>query len=381
MSLRLRVFPVKSRKCDQNRWRLFKWEEHNFAGAVQAEKGMNRLKRVEAMLAGKPVDRRVWVISLSAFGGSLIACPMPKYFSDPDAYVRGQTAVLEILETDVLFAPHCPALEAEVLGCEVEYPLRQPPVVTAPAIQSVSEIARLPVLDVRRDSRLDFIYESLEILKKEHGHLVPLIAPLQGPLDLPGAILGMEKWFAVLQQNETARDALLQWCEAFFVEYANRLLEAGATFLQVSLECLDARIVSPQVASSSLIPFLSRVFSQVKGPLILDHHASSAMPWFNSLQDLPNVVGFIAGREDPLKELSSKLKPQFLLWGGGDRVSLRDESRETLRQLCACTLASLSSDSRFVFSLAGGDVFADTPIEHIRALRDTVRSFPQEFVV
>jgi uroporphyrinogen-III decarboxylase len=343
--------------------------------------GMNSLQRIETMLSGQAVDRCPWVVSLSAFGGSLIACPMPKYFSDPDAYVRGQTAVLEILETDVLFAPHSPALVAEVLGCEVEYPLRQPPVVTAPALQSVSDLERLPFVDIRRDSRLDFIYESLEILKKEHGRIVPLIAPVQGPLDLPGTILGQENWLSILQQDAAARDSLLHRCETFFVEYANRLLEAGASFLQVSLESLDARIVSRKEAKSSLIPFLWRVFSQVKGALILDHHASSVAPWFQYLQGLPNVVGLVVGRGDSLKELFSRLKPGFLLWGGMGAASLRDESRETLNLGCTRTLEALSSDSRFVFSLVGGDAFTDTPIENIRVIRDTVRAFPHEFVV
>jgi len=343
---------------------------------------MNSRERIEAMLSGERLDRHVWAVSLSAFGGSLIACPMPKYFSDPDAYVRGQTAILEILETDVLFAPHCPALEAEVLGCEVEYPVRQPPVITAPAIPSVSEMARLPVLDVRRDSRLDFIYESLEILNREHGRIVPLVAPILGPLDLPGVLLGWENWFSIFQQQEKGpRDSLLRWCETFFVAYANRLLESGATFLQVSLDGLNGRVVSRNEAKSSLIPFLGRVFAQVRGPLILDHHASSVASWFHDLQDLPNVVGLVVGRSDSLEELSSRLKPAFWLGGGMDRATLRDVSCETLKQTCFRTLESLPSDWRFVFSLVGGDAFTDTPIEKIRILRDTVRAFPREFVV
>ncbi len=305
-----------------------------------------------------------------------------KYFSDPDAYVRGQTAILEILETDVLFAPHCPALEAEVLGCEVEYPLRQPPVITAPALQSPEELARLSEVDVQRDSRLDFIYESLEILKREHGQKIPLIAPVLGPLDLPAVLIGQENWAAILQASqESVRDSLWRWCEPFFVQYANRLFESGATFLQVSLDALDARTVSRKEAKASLIPYLWRVFSQVRGPLLLDHAASSVAPWFNYLQDLPNVAGLMVGRADSLKELSSRLNPALLLLGGVDRAAVRDSSCETLRLLCSRALDALSADSRFVFALVGGDAFADTPIEHVRMLRDTIRAFPHEFVV
>ena len=61
---------------------------------------MNSMERIQAALAGKPVDRRAIAPVLGLYGARLTNCPLDQYYTDPAAYARGQSAVRETFQPD-----------------------------------------------------------------------------------------------------------------------------------------------------------------------------------------------------------------------------------------------------------------------------------------
>jgi hypothetical protein len=148
---------------------------------------MNSMERLQCLMAGAMADRRMFTLPLSLYGAGLTGCPLEQYYNDPAAYARGQAAVRETFQPDVLFGPLVVAALAEAFGSRVRYSDKVAPVVSAPAIGSAAEWERLPIPDPDRHPRLLYLREALRRVVAEQGGEVPIAAVLVPPIDLPGA--------------------------------------------------------------------------------------------------------------------------------------------------------------------------------------------------
>jgi uroporphyrinogen decarboxylase len=88
---------------------------------------MNSLERLHATLAGKPLDRRAVAPVLGLYGARLTGCPLEQYYTDPVAYVRGQTAIREMFQPDILYAPVAFASLGAAFGGELVHLETMPP--------------------------------------------------------------------------------------------------------------------------------------------------------------------------------------------------------------------------------------------------------------
>ena len=66
---------------------------------------MKSLDRYRATLAGKPLEHCIVAPVLSLYGARLTGCPLERYYTEADAYARGQAAIYATLQPDILFAP------------------------------------------------------------------------------------------------------------------------------------------------------------------------------------------------------------------------------------------------------------------------------------
>ena len=110
-----------------------------------------------------PAAGHVGVAMLLLCAAGLTGCPLEQYYNDPAAYARGQAAVRETFQPDVLFGPLVVAALAEAFGSRVRYSDKVAPVVSAPAIGSAAEWERLPIPDPDRHPRLLYLREALRL--------------------------------------------------------------------------------------------------------------------------------------------------------------------------------------------------------------------------
>ena len=111
---------------------------------------------------------------------------------------KGQIAVRETFQPDMLFSPFALAAEAEAFGAEVRYYRKQPPMVSGPAIASAEQIASLAAPDVDGNPHLCYVREVVRSLAGRFREEVPIASIVAGPLDLPALILGIDTWLETL---------------------------------------------------------------------------------------------------------------------------------------------------------------------------------------
>lgn len=329
---------------------------------------MNSLERVLATLQGEPTDRRAVSLTLSLYGARLTGCRLTEYYTNPVAYARGASAVMETFQPDILFGPFALCLEGEAFGSRVRFYEDQAPNLTRPAISSSGEIAQLAAPDIETHPRLRFFRATIRRMAAEHGQQVPIAAVALGPMGLPAMIMGIEGWLETLLFDEAGTQRMLEMAVPYFVRWANVLLAEGASLVVVPAAFANPTIVTREMAARIAVPALKKAYSQINGPLIVHSAGVSLAPFLDLLADLPNVVGFVLNHGDSFAEARARVGAQATLIGNIDGPTLHMREPDEIAAECRKVLHDRRDDPHFILGTSAADIGFDTPVENIRAV-------------
>jgi uroporphyrinogen decarboxylase len=336
---------------------------------------MNSLQRVLATASGQPVDRPAYTLTLSLYGARLIGCPLNQYYTQASAYVEGQCAVREIFAPDLIFSPFVLTALAEAFGGEVIYFEQQAPNLARPGALSAAAAAKLPIPDLDTHPRLLFMREAVRSLATRYRGEVPIVGVVLAPFDLPPLLMGIDLWLETLLEDEPAARAVLDLCTAFFIRWANALLQDGATFLAFPAVFCNPAIVPWRVIDQIALPVLRGALSEVQGPLVMHHGGMRLAPYLSRYLNLPNVAAFVIDGHDALAEARATLGAAPLLLGNLDGPTLDRHTPQALQARCRQILTDRVADPRFIFATSGPDVGWTTPPELIQTVCQTVQEF------
>lgn len=336
---------------------------------------MNSKERVLGVLQGNTVDRRPFTALLSLYGARLIRCPLEKYYKDAAAYARGQTAVRETFQPDILFSPFLLAVFAEAFGGEAKYFDNAPPNLLRPAITSKEEILGLSVPDIDSHPRIVYVRDSLRRVVETHGKDVVVAGSLLSPIDLPLMIMGLDKWMEIVLFDQDGVKRMLEITIPFFLQYANALLKDGADLLVLPAAFLTPSLVSQEIVERFTLPILHDIFTKVRGPMIIHHVGGSFLKFLDLFTGLPNVKGFVLDHQDNLSVAREKVGPGVTLLGGLDGPNIGKILPGEVEERCTYLLRDRQKDPSFILCTTGADVAYDTPLANINAMRKAVESF------
>ncbi len=336
---------------------------------------MNSIERITASVKGEPTDRRAISPILPLYGARLTGCELSEYYTNASAYARGQSAVLETFEPDVLFGPFALPLEGAAFGSEARILDNQAPNLRKPAIFSVEEMAKLVVPDVNSHPHLLYFQEAIRQMGAEHGQEVPIAAIASGPIDLPALILGIEGWLDALLFNKDGARQMLDLTIAHSVRFINALFSAGASFVAIPVDFASPSIVMRETASGVTVPALKEALSQMKGPIFLHSGGAPLAPSIDLLANVPNVAGFVLNGSDSFEDARKRIGPEPVLVGNIEGPSLFIRKKEDIREECLSALNDRRKDPHFVLGTCMADIGMDTPPENIHVLRESAEHF------
>lgn len=336
---------------------------------------MNSSERVLAAFQGKSADRRAVTLTLSLMGAKLTGCPLQRYYTDPVAYARGQSAVYGTFKPDVLFGPFSLPLEGKSFGSEIHFFEDQVPNLRKPGIKDTADIPGLTPPNPDTDPVQNYFREAVSLMVKEHGQAVPVAAIALNPVDLPAMILGVEGWLETMLFNQDNTRRMLDITVPFFVQRVNSLFQAGAAVVILSTGFCNATVVTRQMAETWAIPHLKEAFGEVKGPLIIHSTGTKLLPFIDLFSPLPNVAGFVLDAGDDIAEARKKCGKTLTIIGNIDGPTLREGHPDRIAADCHRILERLRDDPHFILGTSGPDIPIDTPPENIHAIRDAVTAF------
>jgi uroporphyrinogen decarboxylase len=342
---------------------------------INYERGesMNSKERIEASIAGEPVDRRAFTPVLGLYGARLTGCPAPLYYADPEKYALGQAAVRATVAPDVLCAPLAFAALGASFGGELIYPENDVPQIKRPAISEMNAWDNLKVPDVEANPKLSYFHEAIRRLAAAHGNEVPIVMVIPAPADFPELVIGFEAWIeAVLFQPRQAMRVIDEIIAPFYIKLVNSFFDDGA-----SLVVMPCGMASPVVMVRSKVqdftrPVLDKVLAKIEGPVILHNVGAPLVPNMDLLTNVPSVVGFIVDQLDSLAEARGIAGSGPVLVGGLDCGVLGNMTPDDIRIHCIGLLEDRKHDPKFVLGTSGPDVAWTTPIENLHAMRNTL---------
>ncbi len=336
---------------------------------------MHPIERVFNRLNGTPVDRIPYAPLTSLYGARLISCPLEEYYASPEKYCDGQTAVVDLLEPDILFSPFGLVIEAEAFGSTTAYFEKNPPNLRVPAVETFSGIGSLTVPDIDSHPRLMYLRESTRLLSRRFKDRIPVAAICNSPTELPALIMGIENWIDTLLFHPEHARAMIELTSRHFVDFANALLADGATCIITPASFSNPMIITHRIAKEVLVPVLRECYARVKGPIVFHHGGARLIPFLGMLRDLPNVVGFVLDPRDSFSDARGIMGGGPAIMGNLNGTLLVKSTPATIAGRCRRILEDRRDDAKFIFTTSNADIPHDTPVENLTVIRDTVRNF------
>jgi MtaA/CmuA family methyltransferase len=206
-----------------------------------------------AALKAKTTTRAPWVPFAGVHAGSLIDVPPPLFLQDPEAIVQGIQEVCKRYRPDGVPVVFDLQIEAEMLGCELEWASETPPAVrTHPlANHPAIDLDLLKPFDLNA-GRLPVALEATRRLKVAIGETVALYGLVTGPLTLALHLRSAE-CFMDLYCDPEAIKRLMAYCAEVLSQTAIAYIEAGADVIavvdpmisQISCEHFEGFVTDP----------------------------------------------------------------------------------------------------------------------------------------
>jgi len=336
---------------------------------------MNSMERLQATLAGKPLDRRAIAPVLGLYGARLTNCPLERYYTDPVAYALGQAAVRETFQPDVLCAPLAFASIGAAFGSELVFLDTEAPNLRRPAIQTVEEWDALVVPDPDTHPRLLYFRDVLRLMAAEHKNEIPIAMVVPIPADIPELVMGLESWLETVLFDPAGARRVMDKVIPFYVRLINGFFAAGATFVVMPCGFASPAIVTREIVTNFTRPILAQVLAQLCGPVVLHNVGAPILAHLDLLTGFPSVAAYIVDQRDDLAQARAVIGLDSVLFGGLDCANLGRMTATEVEDGCRAILEERRHDAHFVLGTSGPDVAWNTPPENIHAMRKAAESF------
>jgi uroporphyrinogen decarboxylase len=324
-------------------------------------------------ISGKRSGKTPIALTLSLFGSKITSCPAATYYTDPEAYFKGQKAVMELCDPDVVTTPLALPFEGEVYGGTIKLIDKAPPQLQRPAIDSYSRVKELKVPSAGAGSKA-YVLETASLLASSYKNKKVIIGFTLSCIDACAMIMGMEGFMDTLLFHRDEARRLFEITSMHFTEYSNALFKAGIDILVIPSAFCSHTIITAKIIEELTLDPLSRSLKEINGPVIIHHGSSKNLRLLHYFVDLPNIAGFVVDDREKL-ETARQIAGNKLLLGNMNITLIASAAPEAIRKKCRGILDDRAGDNHFIFSNSGPEILYETPPENITEIINTVRSY------
>lgn len=211
-------------------------------------------------LRGEATERAPWVPFVGVHGGALIGVDAEAYLKSADHMVAALKIAAERYQADGLPVVFDLQLEAEILGCKLNWARETPPSVSSHPLDEDYKLADLPEFSTEK-GRLPLVLDAIRRCKAELGEDIALYGLLTGPLTLALHLRGDDVLLDMFDEEEEVPE-LLDYCAGIASQMVDAYIEAGIDVVAV----VDPMIsqIGPGHFSDFVAPSLNRIFDHIR---------------------------------------------------------------------------------------------------------------------
>lgn len=331
---------------------------------------MHGLSLIKQAFSLQPVQRVPWVPFVGVHGGYLIGVDAEQYLKSASNMVAGLNKAIELYKPDGIPVSFDLQLEAEILGCKLNWAKENPPaVVTHPLSEGVL-LSSLKV-PTAKDGRIPIVLETTRTLREQNPE-VALYGLITGPFTLALHLLGTEIFMKLFEDPEYVMD-VMDFCTKVAISYSEMLLDAGCDVIAV-VDPMTSQI-DPLSFETYVTPYVSKIFDFVrkKDKLSSFFVCGHAQQNIEAMCDCrPDNISIDENIPlDFVKEIALSKKISF---GGNLKLTvvlLMGDADDAKQDALACL--DLGGNQGFILA-PGCDLPMQTPVENIKAVSELVFS-------
>uniref|UniRef100_UPI0032178B77 uroporphyrinogen decarboxylase family protein n=1 Tax=uncultured Draconibacterium sp. TaxID=1573823 RepID=UPI0032178B77 len=337
-------------------------------------KGLELIKRAFAL---EEVERVPWVPFVGVHGGYLTGVDAETYLKSADEVITGVSKAIEEYNPDGVPVVFDLQIEAEILGCNLQWAPNNPPAVISHPLANGTSLSELKVPEIT-DGRIPVCVESAKTLRQKYPD-VALYGLITGPFTLALHLMGTDIFMKLFEAPDEV-NAVMEFCTKVGIKMSEYLLDAGCDVIAV-VDPMTSQI-DPMTFESFVTPYCTRIFNYVREReklssfFVCGHAQQNIEAMCNCKPDNVSIDENIP--LDFVKEIALKKGISF---GGNMKLTVvllmgnEDDSREN-------AMECLDMGGKKGFILAPGcDLPMNTPPENIKAVSDLVHDpYKQDIV-
>lgn len=341
---------------------------------------MTPRERVMAAMNLEDLDRPpVAIFTQSATVGMMDKCgaAWPDAYRDPQLMATLAAAQADVFGFECARASFCLTVEAERLGCGVAIEKKDstPMIKNHPCkfecVEGVFDDPAdlVPVEEFLDGGRVGVVVEACEILKKEKGDTLPIVAGTTGPFTIAGHMVSTENIIFGMMMAPEEVDKWVAAMAPYCNTYSKALIEAGADIIQMSEPSASTDMIAPDTFVEASGNAINASFKGVPGMSVL-HICGNTYPILDHMCGL-DVTGLsIEEKVDPYEAVEKVDGRRSLVGNVGSVKPMFQGKPEEIEDA-----AFASCDAGFNIISTGCGIASMTPDENCRIMVETVKNF------
>lgn len=318
----------------------------------------------------QPVERVPWVPFVGVHGGYLIDVDAEKYLKSAQNMISGLSKAIEMYKPDGIPVSFDLQLEAEILGCRLNWAKENPPAVVSHPLSEGVSLSSLKV-PTAKDGRIPIVLQTTCELRVKYPDIA-LYGLITGPFTLALHLLGTDIFMKLFEDPEYVME-VMDFCTKVAVSYSEMLMDAGCDVIAV-VDPMTSQI-DPQSFETFVTPYVSRIFDFVR-------KKEKMSSFFVCGHAQQNIEAMCDCRPDnvsideniPLEYVKEIALSKKISFGGNLKLTvvlLMGDADDAKQDALACL--DLGGTKGFILA-PGCDLPMQTPVENIRAVSELVYS-------
>jgi len=338
---------------------------------------MKGLELIKKAIALQPAERVPWVPFVGVHGGFLTGVDAETYLKSTEEIVKGVSKAIEEYDPDGIPVVFDLQIEAEILGCKLQWAPHNPPSVISHPLAEGVLLSDLKV-PAETDGRIAVTVEATKKLREKYPDIA-LYGLITGPFTLALHLMGTDIFMKLFEAPEEVIE-VMEFCTKVGNKMAEYFMDAGCDIIAV-VDPMTSQI-DPLTFETFVTPYVSEIFSFVREKqklssfFVCGHAQQNIEAMCNCHPDNVSIDENIP--LDFVKEIALKKGISF---GGNMKLTVvllmgnEDDAREN-------ALECLDMAGKTGFILAPGcDLPMNTPPENIKAVSELVHDpYKQEIV-
>lgn len=331
---------------------------------------MNGLALLKKAFNLEPVERVPWVPFVGVHGGQLINVDAEQYLKSAENMIAGLTKAIELYKPDGIPVCFDLQIEAEILGCRLNWAKENPPAVVSHPLSEGVALSSLKV-PTAKDGRIPIVLETTKKLREQNPDIA-LYGLITGPFTLALHLLGTEIFMKLFEDPEYVME-VMDFCTKVAISFSDMLIDAGCDVIAV-VDPMTSQI-DPLSFETYVTPFVSQIFSFVKEKEKLSSFfvCGHAQQNIEAMCDCkPDNISI--DENIPLDFVKEIALPKKISFGGNMKLTvvlLMGDSDDAKQDALDCL--DLGGNTGFILA-PGCDLPMQTPVHNLQAVSELVYS-------